>query len=239
MTESRFQVNQKTGRNELYIYGDIKSSGFFEKFFGIKTNNSEEIVGDLRSLKGDIDVYINSYGGEVAEGLAIYNQLNNYGGGEIVTHVDGFACSAASIIYMAGSKRIMPVGSLLLIHNAWTSGSGDHNDFKKMAEDLEKITQPSVEIYADNSNLSQDKIKELMDKETWITAIEALEYGFATEVQKTKIEQSFDFELSKLVNDNKELKKINEELRTFKEKSLNSSTKKTSNTWNAYFAKGE
>ena len=89
--------------------------------------------------------------------------------GKLVTIVDGFACSAASVIFMAGQERIVPENGLLMIHNAWSAVQGDSNAMKKMAEDLEKITQPSVDIYTSITGLSEKEVKEMMDKETWIT----------------------------------------------------------------------
>ena len=95
-----------------------------------------------------------------------------------------------------------------MIHNAWTYVAGDANELRKAADDIEKITQPSVEIYKSVSNLSEEKIKEMMDKEEWITADEALEYGFATSIVDDEIKQSLhDGILAKLVLKNKELEK--------------------------------
>ena len=157
-------------------------------------------------------VRINSYGGEVAEGLAIYNLLKSYDG-EVATICDGFACSAASVVFMAGKQRIMPKSSLLLIHNAWTRASGDANDLRKAADDLEKITQPSIDIYSSVSNLSEEEIKKMMDEETWISADEALSYGFATEVTDEEAMQSLEEGiLVKTVMKNKELEKRIKEL---------------------------
>ena len=83
----------------------------------------------------------------------------------------------------------MPNSSLLLIHNAWTWTAGDSNELRKQADDLEKITQPSVEIYKSVATISEEEIKSMMDEETWITAEEALSYGFATEIQKVEAQQ--------------------------------------------------
>ena len=131
-----------------------------------------------------IKVHINSYGGEVKEGLAIYNALKD-SKMKVTTICDGFACSAASVVFMAGDERIIKEASLLMIHNAWTFVQGDSNALRKQADDLEKITQASVNAYKSKATISEDEIKELMNNETWITAKEAVEYGFAT---KTEIE---------------------------------------------------
>lgn len=192
----------------LYIYGDITSIKLFENDVCVYDLAKE--IGDLNGKA--LTVRINSYGGEVAEGLAIYNLLKSYEG-EVTTICDGFACSAASVVFMAGAKRIMPRSSLLMIHNAWTWASGDADDLRKAADDLEKITQPSVEIYTSVSNLDADEIKAMMDAETWIDADEALDFGFATEISEEAAMQSLeDGILAKTVFKNKQLEKKIKEL---------------------------
>lgn len=192
----------------LYIYGDITSIKWFENDVCVYDLAKE--IGELNGK--ELTVRINSYGGEVAEGLAIYNLLKSYAG-DVTTICDGFACSAASVVFMAGAKRIMPRSSLLMIHNAWTRASGDADDLRKAADDLEKITQPSVDIYTSVSNLDADKIKAMMDAETWIDADEALDYGFATEINEEAAMQSIeDGILAKTVFKNKQLEKRIKEL---------------------------
>lgn len=204
MKERFYQlVNQSDQEATLYIYGDITSIKLFENDVCVYDLAKE--IGDLNGKA--LTVRINSYGGEVAEGLAIYNLLKSYEG-EVTTICDGFACSAASVVFMAGAKRIMPRSSLLMIHNAWTWASGDADDLRKAAEDLEKITEPSVQIYLANSNLEEETIRTMMDEETWITADEAYEYGMATAVVEDSPQMSLkDDMLSKLVHRNKQLEK--------------------------------
>lgn len=193
---------------ELYIYGDITSYKWYEEDVCCY-----DLAKELTALEGkNLTVRINSYGGEVAQGLAIYNLLKSYSG-EVTTLCDGFACSAASVVFMAGTKRIMPRSSLLMIHNAWTWASGDADDLRKKADDLEKITQPSIEIYKSVSSLDEEEIKKMMDEETWITADEALSYGFATEISEEAAMQSIeDGILAKTVFKNKQLEKRIKEL---------------------------
>lgn len=209
MKERFYQLtNVSEDSATLYIYGDITSIKLFENDVCVYDLAKE--IGDLNGKA--LTVRINSYGGEVAEGLAIYNLLKSYEG-EVTTICDGFACSAASVVFMAGTKRIMPRSSLLMIHNAWTWASGDADDLRKAAEDLEKITQPSVEIYTSVSNLDADEIKAMMDAETWIDADEALDFGFATEISEEAAMQSLeDGILAKTVFKNKQLEKRIKEL---------------------------
>lgn len=188
---------------ELYIYGDITSYRWYEDDV-----TAYDLAKELNDLEGrTLKVRINSYGGEVSQGLAIYNLLKNYPG-QVTTIVDGFECSAASVIFMAGAQRLMPKSSLLFIHNAWTYASGDANELRKQADELETITKPSIEIYKVSSNLEEEEIKLMMDEETWITAEEAYSYGFATQIVEDNPEQSLkDDMLSKLVHQNKKLLK--------------------------------
>src|SRR5690606_31218000 len=95
---------------------------------------------------------------------------------------DGFACSIASVIFAAGDERIMSDTSLLMIHNAWARAAGNANDLRKQADDLEKITQASINAYMQVVNIEEDELKEMMDDETWINGQEALEMGFATKL---------------------------------------------------------
>lgn len=209
MKERFYQLtNVSEDSATLYIYGDITSIKWFEN--GVCVYDLAKEIGELNGKA--LTVRINSYGGEVAEGLAIYNLLKSYEG-EVTTVCDGFACSAASVVFMAGAKRIMPRSSLLMIHNAWTWASGDADDLRKAADDLEKITQPSVDIYTSVSNLDADEIKAMMDAETWIDADEALDFGFATEISEEAAKQSIkDGILAKTVFKNKQLEKRIKEL---------------------------
>lgn len=163
----------------IYIYGDIVSWPWLESDV-----SSYTLAKEIESLPQDVEeinVFINSYGGEVAEGLAIYNALRRHKA-MVKTYCDGFACSVASVVFMAGDERIMANASLLLIHNAWMQTAGDPNQLRKDADDLEKITQASIKAYMDRINITEDKLKEMMDAETWITPAEALEMGFATAI---------------------------------------------------------
>lgn len=169
----------------LNIYGDVSSCKEFGDVSAVNLSKQLEALGDVEQ----IDVHINSYGGEVAEGLAIYNALRRHKA-KVTTYCDGFACSIASVIFMAGDERVMSESSLLMIHNAWTFAMGNSAELRKQADDLEKITQASVEAYKSHSSLSEEVIKNLMDNETWILPEEALSYGFATTVDKTENEKA-------------------------------------------------
>lgn len=167
---------------DLYIFGNISSMG--QWYDDDPDRSAYNIVKELQDVKAPaINVHINSNGGEVSEGLAIFNTLRN-SGKAVTTYCDGFACSAASIVFMAGTNRIMSPASLLMIHNAWTFAMGNSDELRKQADDLEKINQAAVEAYKTVAAIPEDQIKDLMDNETWIGADDALNYGFATEALK-------------------------------------------------------
>lgn len=178
--KNKYYALETNGKEvDIYIFGDITSWEWFDNDVSSYTLSKE-----LQALDPDIEtinVHINSYGGEVAEGLAIHNLLRNHKA-KVRTYCDGFACSSASIVFMAGDERIMNSASLLFIHNAWTCACGNANDFRKQADDLDKITQASIEAYKSRTNISEEEIKELLDNETWILPSEALEIGFATAI---------------------------------------------------------
>ena len=171
---------------DIYIYGDITSWPWIESDVSSYTLSKE--LQELDESIENINIYINSYGGEVSEGLAIYNALKRHKA-KVTTIVDGFACSIASVIFAAGDERIMNDTSLLMIHNAWTYAAGDSKDLKKQAEDLEKITQASINAYMQIVNIEEDELKEMMDNDTWLNGEEALEMGFATELAEVEEKQ--------------------------------------------------
>ena len=172
--------NSETDSADLYIFGDITSFG--QWWEGDPDRSAYDIVKELKAVEaGNINVHINSYGGDVSEGLAIYNTLRS-SGKNVTTICDGFACSAASVVFMAGEKRIMSPASLLMIHNAWTVAVGNSDELRKQANDLETITQASVEAYKMVAMISEEEIKELMDNETWILPEDAKAWGFATDI---------------------------------------------------------
>lgn len=211
------KVNES--ETELYVYGDIRKKDWIDNWFG--TGQDATDAFSLKDALSAVDtpnltVRINSYGGSVSEGLAIYSLLSEFKG-HLKTIVDGFACSAASVIFMAGQERVVPENGLLMIHNAWSYAEGDANVMKKMAEDLEKITQPSINVYVSKTNLSEKEIKEKMDREEWITSQEAFEWGFSTTQTRNEAQQALEanymFNLvSKLKEKDKTIEKLKAEI---------------------------
>lgn len=161
------------------IFGDITSWPWYES--DMSAYRLSRILDELEDVD-EIVVNINSYGGEVSEGLAIYNSLKN-SPAKVVTRCVGFACSAASVIFMAGEEREMCDASLLMIHNAWWYTSGNAEELRKQADDLDIITSASKQAYLSHVNIDEEKLTELMDAETWIKPSEAVEMGFATSME--------------------------------------------------------
>lgn len=172
---------------DIYIFGDIVNPVWQEldAMWGITSETSGySLAKDLKALDAgvtQINVHINSYGGDVSEGLAIHNLLKQHAA-KVVTIVDGFACSAASVVFMAGDERLMNNASLLMVHNAWSYASGNANDLRKAAEDLDVITQASINAYMARVSITEAEVKELLDNETWILPADAVSKGFATGV---------------------------------------------------------
>lgn len=130
-----------------------------------------------------IVVNINSPGGDVFAGVAAYNLLVDHPA-EVHIVVHGLAASAASLITMAGDKVIMGDGSFLMIHNAWTLAVGDTREMAKVSRVLAQIDKEMAGIYAARADMDAAEVKTLMDVETWFSASDAIEAGFADETAK-------------------------------------------------------
>lgn len=178
MNKRFWQITENEERAIIDIYGDITSWKWLDS--DVCAYDIKKAINNIKAPL--IDVFINSYGGEVAEALAIASALNRHTA-KVHTYCDGFACSAATIIFAAGDERTMNELSLLMIHNCMVSiYMGDAKKLTKAAEDSEKINQSSIKAYMNVVNVSEDEIRKMMDDETWLSAAEALEIGFATDI---------------------------------------------------------
>lgn len=183
-----YQIATSGRTAEINIYGNItQDAEMINAFVGEDTGmaSAHGIVSEIQGLDVDtINVYINSYGGEVAEALAIYSALKRHSA-SVHTYCDGFACSAATIVFCAGDVRTMGSIALMMIHDCMSYlGYANSADMRKAADDNDKINQSSINAYLAVSNLEEDEIRSLMAKETWLTAEECLKYGFATDIAK-------------------------------------------------------
>lgn len=136
---------------------------------------------DLKEVAGDekaVDVHVNSPGGHVFDGMAIYNMLKSHRG-KVTTYVDGIAASMASIIVLAGDTVVMPENAMMMIHKPFGGVLGTADVMRDQAEVLDKITANMVAIYAGKSGQSEDDVLAAMDKTTWMTGAEAYALGYA------------------------------------------------------------
>lgn len=167
---------------DIFIYGEITKYAW-EEYGEV---SSITFKNELDKLGGDVDtinLYINSPGGSVFETMAIIAMLQRHSA-EIISHIDGIAASAASVLPMISNKVIMYANSLLMIHNAWTYASGNAEQLRKAADDIERINQSMIQFYLDRAGdkLDADTLKQLLDAETWLTAEEAVQYGLCDEI---------------------------------------------------------
>lgn len=175
----------------IKIYGEV-GDNFWEKYEAelLGEERDEEVVQNLDELNkrlnenknvATIDIYINSCGGSVFDGVAMYNMLKRHPAYKRV-FIDGFACSVASVIAMCGNQVIMPSASMMMIHNAWTVAMGNAKELRKQAEDLDKINETIKNAYRKKMKISDEKLDELMDNESYLSADECLEYGLCTKI---------------------------------------------------------
>lgn len=168
---------------DLYIYGDVESDYYDwwrdETVEGNSAEKFRKALEDHADAK-QINIYINSYGGSVFEGTAIYNQLRRHSAHKTV-YVDGFACSIASVIAMAGDEIVMPRNTMMMIHNMWMCACGNAAELRKAADDLDTINAAGRQAYLAKAGdkLDEAKLTELMDAETWLTAEQCIELGLA------------------------------------------------------------
>lgn len=186
-TKYCFRQEANSNTHKLYIYDDVTAYGDFD-WFTWEYTESETSAEYFRKALAEIpetdtiELHINSNGGSVKEGVAIYNQLKQKKCKEIVAYVDGFAYSIASVILQAADRRIMGLGTSLLIHNMWISIAGNAEDLRKAADDLDVLMQSNRQIYLEKATITEEELIDLMNKESYLTPDQAIEMGFADEL---------------------------------------------------------
>lgn len=177
--------NETLTSADLFFYGDIVSD-----WWGA-WNDTDQYPEAIREfLKGcegkDLNIYINSAGGSVFAGIAIYNMLSRHKGFKTV-HVDGMAASIASVIALAGDRVIVPSNAFLMIHKPWAECTGNADDCRKMADDLDAVEAGILNVY--KAHLAEgatiEDIQRMVAKETWLNGEEAAKY-FAVETGEAK-----------------------------------------------------
>lgn len=157
----------------LFLNGTIAESSWFDDEVTPKVFKDE-----LMSGEGPITVWINSPGGDCVAAAQIYNMLMEYPW-DVTVKIDGIAASAASVISMAGTKVLVSLGSMMMIHNPMTCAFGDSQEMKKAIEMLDEVKESIINAYEIKTGLSRTKISHFMDSETWMNANKAVELGFA------------------------------------------------------------
>ncbi|WP_339194274.1 head maturation protease, ClpP-related [Paenibacillus sp. FSL P4-0176] len=169
------------GIGELYIYGDIVSWAWDDEDTSANSFKRDlDNLGDITTL----NLYINSPGGSVFEGVTIYNILKRHKA-RVIVYVDGLAASIASVIAMAGDEVRMPRNAMMMIHNPWTFTWGNAAELRKAADDLDRIGGSMKESYLAKTGdkLEDTKLTELLDAETWLSAQECLDYGLCDVIE--------------------------------------------------------
>jgi ATP-dependent Clp protease protease subunit len=182
-----WKVKQEAKTLDIYLYDDIMPDG--EDWWTgekIPSETSASHVQQALQDAGNIDainIFINSYGGDVKEGLGIYNLLARSKAYKTV-YIDGFACSIASVIAMCGDKVIMGANTLMMIHNASMGAYGTSAELRKAADDLDVINTASISSYKTKAGdkLDDKTLQNLLDNSTWLTPEQCIQYGLADEI---------------------------------------------------------
>lgn len=181
-----YNLAEVGGVQTLHIYDEIG-------YWGITASS---LVKDLGTLGGkDLTVHMNTPGGEVFDGIAIYQALKSYAG-DVTVIVDSLAASIGSVIAMAGNKVVMAKNATLMIHEGHSVVAGNAAEMQHMAMQLDNASANIASIYADKAGGSVDKWREYMRAETWFNADEAVRVGLADEVQGQSDATSDAFDLS-------------------------------------------
>lgn len=158
----------------ITIYGVIGEDWYGEGVTVKRIDAALRTIGDRA-----VTVYINSPGGDMFEGIAIYNRLREHGQ-KVTTKVLGMAASAASIIYLAGAERQVASSAFLMIHNCWTFLAGNRHYLRDVSDDMEEFDAAMADLYSETSGQPVKDMAELMDDETFIRGKRAVELGLAT-----------------------------------------------------------
>lgn len=173
----QIKVAAKVG--EVYIYGEIDDF----KFWGdeVTPTGIKEELDKLKDVNS-INIYVNSPGGGVFAGVAIYNEIKRLDK-PVTAYVDGLAASIASLIVLAADRVVMPVNALYMIHNPYMCACGDAGQLRNMADRLDKLRESVlISTYRDKTGLDEEQLKTMLDEETWLDGKEAVELGFADEL---------------------------------------------------------
>lgn len=184
--------NRRAG--ELFIYDDIGENMFGA---GITAKDVQAKLKELGSVE-TINVRINSQGGDVFDGITIYNQLRN-SPARVEVDIDGGALSIASVIAMAGEEVRMAANAMMMIHEPWTGFRGNATEMRAMADRLDKVKDNLALTYSKRRDLNIDEVEAMMTDETWMKADEALRLGFIDKITDS-VEVAVNLDKHQFVN---------------------------------------
>ena len=185
-------VNRGAKTGEIWLYDQV-GEGFFGGMSAKTFNDELNKLGKVDT----INLRINSPGGSVFDGVAIYNTLKRHPA-RLEVDVDGIAASIASVIAMAGDEIRMAANSMMMIHDPYGMSMGNADEMRKTADLLDQIKGTIVDTYAKRTGETDSTIASMMTNETWMTADEAKRYGFADVItEEQRIAASYDFDFSK------------------------------------------
>lgn len=175
-----FEIINKADKAEIWIYEQIGGEDFW-KGGGVTAKSFQKELAAIKASQ--IDLHINSPGGEVFDGITIYNLLKQHPA-NVTTYIDGLAASIASVIALAGNTVIMAENALYMIHNPWGLAMGDATEMRKTADLLDKVGGSLITAYTSKTGKPEADIAGMMDEETWMTAQEAHDAGFIDEISE-------------------------------------------------------
>lgn len=183
---SIFDIRQNGRRADIYLYGSITKYPY-----GRGDESAATLIDTVTQLDAEeIHLHIDSMGGSVAEGWGMYNALLRHPA-KVTTYADGFVASAALYPYLAGDVRIASSVSAFYLHEAGTSASGYASDLRNAADQIELLTDIGINAFVDRTGQSREKISQLMQRETTLTAAESLALGLSTVITQAEASQAY------------------------------------------------
>lgn len=161
--------------------------------WGVTAKDFNRDMRAVLSKDEPVSVHINSPGGDVFDGLAIYNMLKEHRG-QVTVHIDGLAASMATVVAMAGDEIIMPENAMMMIHNPMSGAFGNAQELGQVIDVLDKIKSSMVGIYSARTGRSAEDVSADMDAETWLTGVEAVALGYA-DVHSSPVHLSACFDM--------------------------------------------
>lgn len=190
-----FRIMSKSASSaELLIYGDVGPSYWGDSVSAVDFAKMLDEVGNVSQL----DVRINSYGGDVFDGMTIYRRLVDHPA-NVTMHIDGIAASIASVIAMAGDKIIIAESGRMMIHDALTIAIGNAEEMRATADILDQTSQQIADVYAARTGKTSTEMRDAMRAETWYNGKDAVAAGLATEIAPNKAVEKATNSISNVV----------------------------------------